>query len=143
MSFDVFFIARRKGEETGFSLLEVLNAFEKHCELKRAIRQTHDETYICWDNHFEADRQWGNVTIHVLNEDEYLCSGISINRPSGDPVFWQTMFELMHEFPLGMVFPTSNLRWILANESFREDFPDLPIEIVSTSEALLETITND
>lgn len=139
MSFDVFFIPMKNGKITEIPMQETLKAFEGLCELERKVQQGNDGTCIRWETW-----KWGWVNIGVAGEDENLCSGINVNRPTSDPEFWKIMFELMQKYPLGMVFPTSNLRWILANETFRNDFQtDLPIEIVSTPEELLGTITDD
>ena len=127
---------------------EILNTFEGRCELERNVRQSNHKTSVSWES-ADADNKWGYVSIHTFSNDERidesLCTGISVNRPTLDPLFWKTMFELMEKFPLGMVFPTENIRWVLANESFRENFPtdEMPVEIVSTPEALCETITKD
>ena len=120
---------------------ETLKAFEGLCELERIV----DKTHICWES-LPGDSKWGDVTINAFEGNENLCRDICVNRPTNDPVFWKTMFGLMKKFPLGMVFPTTNIRWVLANESFREDFltdDEMSIEIVSTPEALCEIISND
>jgi len=144
MSFDIYFIAMKRGKNSVIPMLETLKAFEGHCELERIVQHRDDETHIWWES-LSGDSKWGYITINAFEGDEKLCRDISVNCPTCDPMFWKTMFGLMEKFPLGMVFPTTNMRWVLANESFREDFQadDMSIEIVSTSEALCETISND
>lgn len=140
MSFDIYFIAMKHGNTPGIPMQETLKAFEGRCDLEKKTWQLNGQTLVSW-NSKEGDWKWGSISVCSSNEDDNLCSGINVNRPTPDPIFWKTMFDLMKKFPLGMVFPSDNARWIIANESFREEFPpDQPVEIVDTVEALLESI---